>query len=181
MNALPKPTTLACFIESIPRPLEVYLTSSKFSAQPAASEESPRIFVINEPLFLGFVPEGAAEGLLELGWRTSPDRAIRAEIVFPLRERVRADEVIDHIALTERNSFCGNCHFGESPAYDSFLGDGALESDVNEPNPAYEVDLEWLRARAADCGETSERCQVLRAVFDHGTVLDSAAFPRRAR
>ena len=111
---------------------------------------------------------------------TSPDRAIRAEIVFPLREPVRADEVIDHIALTGRNSFCGNCHFGETPAYDRFLGDGALESDVNEPDPAYEVDLEWLRERAAACDETSARCEVLSAVFDHGPVLDSDAFRRRA-
>jgi hypothetical protein len=183
MNALPKPTSLACFVESLPRPLGVYLTESRFSAQPAASEESPRIFVINEPLFLAFVPEGPAEGLLEIGWRTSPDRAIRAEIVFPLMERVRADEVSDHIALTDRNSFCGNCHFGEAPACDTFLGERALESDVNVPNPDDAVDLEWLRARTAECDVSSaaERCELLGALFGHGEVVPSDAFDERAR
>jgi hypothetical protein len=180
LNALPKPTSLACFVESLPRPLEVYLTSSAFSAQPAVSDQSPRIFIIKEPLFLAFVPEGVAEGLLEIGWRTSPDRAIRTEIVFPAREPVTAEILSDHIALTEQNSFCGNCHFGEAPAHDAFLGDRALESDVNEPNPAYEVDLEWLRERALACEpSTSPRCELLEALFGHGEVRASRAFERR--
>jgi hypothetical protein len=182
MNALPKPTSLACFVESLPRPLRVYLTSSQFSAQPAAGEQSPRIFIIAEPLFLAFVPEGVAEGLLELGWRTSPDRAIRAEVVFPLASRVTADDVIDHIALTERNSFCGNCHFGEAPAYDEFLGERGLESDVNQPNPDDEVDLEWLRGQLSGCTPAaSPRCELLDALFSHGEVLHSQAFAGRDR
>ena len=181
LNALPKPTSLACFVESLPRPLDVYLTSSKFSAQPAVSEESPRIFIIEEPLFLAFVPEGVAEGLLEIGWRTSPDRAIRTEIVFPTRAAVTAELVNDHIALTDRNSFCGNCHFGEAPAYDAFLGDRALESDVNPPNPDYEVELDGLRERAQACDpEASPRCELLDALFGHGEVRPSRAFARGA-
>ena len=168
-------------LENLPRPLEVYLTSSKFSAQPAVSEESPRIFIIEEPLFLAFVPEGVAEGLLEIGWRTSPDRAIRTEIVFPTRAAVTAELVNDHIALTDRNSFCGNCHFGEAPAYDAFLGDRALESDVNPPNPDYEVELDGLRERAQACDPgASPRCELLDALFGHGEVRPSRAFARGA-
>ena len=91
---------------------------------------------------------------------------------------VRITPGIDHIALTDRNSFCGNCHIGEGPAYDDFLGDRALESNVNQPDPDAEVDLEWLRARTDECAarDPSERCTVLRALFDHGDVRRSSAF-----
>ena len=48
INALPKPLTLPCFLESLARPLEMSATFSVVSAQPAVGHRSPRVF-----LFLG--------------------------------------------------------------------------------------------------------------------------------
>lgn len=180
MNALPRPTTLSCFIESLSRPLEVYFTKSQLSAQPADGEESPRTFIVNGSLFMSSVPGGFAQQTLELGFRTTSERAIRAEVVFPLRAPVTAATLADHIALTERFTFCSNCHVREAKVTDDFLGERAFESDVIEPDPDNEVPLEQVRALASSCEslDTSERCVRLRALFDHGALRTTQAFPR---
>jgi hypothetical protein len=171
---------MACFVESLSRPLQVYFTRSRISAQPAGGEDSPRTFIVNDRLFLAFVPAGPAENLLELGHRTEQDRAVRAEIVFPLRGPVRADDIADHIALTDRNTFCGNCHAREAQTDDPFLGERAFESGVIAPNPADEVTLSAMRETAESCdpGATPERCELLEALFEHGELRASNAFAR---
>ncbi len=47
INALPKPLSLPCFLESLARPLEISASYGVFSAQPAKGIRSPRIFVIS--------------------------------------------------------------------------------------------------------------------------------------
>lgn len=180
LNALPRPTSMACFVESLTRPLQVYFTSSGLSAQPATDEDSPRTFIVNDRLFLAFVPDGPAQDLLEMGYRTAADRAIRAEIVFPLTRPVRAVDIADHIALTDRNTFCGNCHAQEAQTEDPFLQEQAFESSVIPPNPADEVALSAVRAAAERCdaAASAERCELLAALFGHGELRASDAFAR---
>src|SRR5688572_16123159 len=59
VNALPKPLSLACFVEALGRPLQLHATRSEISAQPAVGLRSPRIFLYFEPLIMTVVPAGA--------------------------------------------------------------------------------------------------------------------------
>lgn len=178
LNALPRPTSLACVLESLPRPLDVYFTSSRASAQPAGSELSPRTFIVSGDLFLSIVPDGTAQDLLELGYRTSPERAVRGEIVLPLRGELEPSVLAAQIEGTDRSTTCGTCHGRETRVHDVFLGDLAFESEVIAPSARREVPLDTMRAEAARCDPSleRERCANLSALFDHGEVRASRAW-----
>src|SRR4051812_3519066 len=74
LNALPQPVTAPCFIASLPRPLDVVGTNSVFSAQPASSNQSPRMFVFLPALVASVVPEGDGAGVIELSQWMTPTR-----------------------------------------------------------------------------------------------------------
>lgn len=174
MNALPKPTTLTCFIESLDRPLELYLTRSELSVQPANGVRSPRTFIVIGDLLMAIVPDGDFSSLLELGQLTAAGRSIKGEIEFPLTADVTASGITEHIRMGDI-SLCGGCHGGETRPRDSFFTDGAFESAVAVPISVYEVDLESLRQEASECDAAREpgRCEMLGALFDHGEVNPS--------
>lgn len=174
MNSLPKPTTLTCFVESLDRPLELYLTRSELSVQPANGVRSPRTFIVMGDLLMAIVPDGDFSSLLELGQLTTAGRSIKGEIEFPLTADVTASAITEHIRMGDI-SLCGGCHGGETRPRDSFFVDGAFESAVAVPISVYEVDLESLRqeARECDAGREPGRCEMLAALFDHGEVNPS--------
>lgn len=174
MNSLPKPTTLTCFIESLDRPLELYLTRSDLSVQPANGTRSPRTFIVIGELLLAIVPDGDFSSLLELGQLTTAGRSIKGEIEFPLTADVTASGITEHIRVGDV-SLCGGCHGGETRPRDSFFIDGAFESAVAVPISVYEVELSSLRreARECDAGLEPGRCEMLGALFDHGEVRPS--------
>jgi hypothetical protein len=173
MNTLPRPTTLACFLEALERPLQVFMTSSNQSLQPSPGPESPRIFVVNEPLVMSIVPVGSASVTLELGYRTQPRRSIKTEIVFPLTRDVTFDTFFDEV-LNGAVTRCSACHTSEVKVFDPALNIEVFESDIYEPfSPVYDVDVETVRAARAACDETvePERCAILGGLFDHGDVV----------
>jgi hypothetical protein len=178
MNALPRPTTLACFIESLSRPLDVFFTKSQLSAQPADGDANPRTFIVNGPLFMASVASGYAKNTLELGLRTSPDRTIRGEIVFPLTGSVTPSTMAEHIEAGGGSTVCGFCHAREARTSDPFLGELAFESDVFPPDLDFELTIEAVRALAETCDPlaTAERCERMSALFDHGALRRSRAF-----
>jgi hypothetical protein len=179
LNALPRPTTIACFLESLERPLEVYFTESKLSAQPALDERSPRTFIVREQLFVSLVLDGASRPstLLELGYLTGPGRSIKAEIAFPLLRDVTVATLENRVRLAD-GSICGGCHIFESRVDDAFFPDGAFESNTIKPLSSYEIGLESQRAQAEACDATLEplRCANLNALFAHGEVRPSGAW-----
>jgi hypothetical protein len=182
MNALPKPASLACFVRSLARPLEVYATSSEFSAQPAVGERSPRVFLFfGNALILSVAPEGLGRDMLELAYLTSASRSVKAEIPFPLQQDMTTDKIVEQLARGEQGSVCRLCHASEYPAGDAFYP-GALESDALRPIPAYDVSLEQLTAEriACDPEQEPERCDMLSALLDHGEVR-FRAFPASMR
>ena len=172
MNTLPRPTTLACFIEALSRPLQVYMTESDQSLQPSPGPESPRIFIVNEPLVMSIVPAGSAAVTLELGLRTQPRRSIKTEIVFPLTRDVTFDTFFDEV-LNGAVTRCSACHTSETKVFDPALNIEVFESDIYEPFSVYDVDLETVRTARAACDATAEpeRCALLGALFDHGDVV----------
>jgi hypothetical protein len=177
LDGLPKPTTVACLLQSLDRPLELYLTSSVFSAQPAPAERSPRTFVVLGPLLLSVVAEGEASTLVEVGYQSAPDRSIKAEIPFPLRAVPTPSALLDQVR-TGRVSMCGGCHTNEQRVADPFFAgsEGAFESDVIPPLYVFQVGVDVLRAEAEACDAQLEpdRCGMLSALFDHGEVRQSA-------
>lgn len=182
MNALPKPTSLTCFVESLDRPLELYMTRSVLSVQPANGTRSPRTFIVKGELLMAIVPDGSVSSLLELGQLTAASRSIKGEIEFPLTSDVTASGITEHIRVGDV-SLCGGCHGGETRPIDSFFIDGAFESAVAVPLSAYEVDLESLRGEASECDAEQEptRCAMLGALFDHGEVRPSPIWENPAR
>lgn len=174
MNSLPKPTTLECFLQSLARPLSVYLTSSSQSLQPSPGARSPRTFIVNEDLVMSIVFDGEAGETLEFGFRTTQDRSIKTEILFPLEEDVTLSGLFDRV-LTGSVTMCGRCHTGEIFTTHEAFPDGVYESAVIEPSSVYQVDLEALRAEEEACDPSveSNRCGMLDALFDFGEVRQS--------
>ena len=174
LNLLPRPTSVACFLQSLKRPLELYMTSSPGSLQPSPGARSPRTFIVNGPLIMTIVPDGRARDTLELGFRTSPDRSIKTEVPFPLTEEVSAATIFEHVQQGS-GTVCGGCHVGEIHTdYEAFPG-GVFESNIIIPNSVYEVDLEAFRAEEPICDPQVEsaRCGILTALFGYGEVLQS--------
>jgi hypothetical protein len=173
LNTLPKPTTLACFLEALERPLSIYMTLSDDSLQPSPGARSPRTFILRGDLELSIVFDGVARDTLEFGYHYEPGRTIKAEIVFPLTQDVSESTLFDRIQITPRTTQCGNCHVGE--LHEEYPGFplGVFASDVIEPFPAEEVTLESMQVEAASCDEASEpfRCGLLSALFEHGELV----------
>jgi hypothetical protein len=134
-------------------------------------------------LVLSVVPAGPSRDLLELGYRTSDARSIKAEIAFPLSRTLSAADLIGRIQ-TGRISMCAGCHIDERRVTDGiFTGtEGGFESGVIPPLFVHEVDLESYRAEAAGCDPSAEpdRCMMLDALFGHGEVRRTALWPSDA-
>jgi len=178
VNGLPKPVSLACFLEALERPLSLVVTQSFFSAQPAMGRRSPRIFLFMEGIIHSIVPEGSARNLLEMGEATSPGSSIKAELAFPITENITLATAFERLPFDDITT-CGVCHDGRVPV----LGiEGAFESEVLRPADRELVPLAELEDEARSCnGELEpERCAMLGALFQHGEVIP-AEFPRSVR
>ena len=103
LNALPKPTTAACFLESLARPLGAFATKSQVSAQPALSARSPRVFVKLGPLWVSVVIDGASSYLMEFGELVGgdPPQSVKGELLLPLTEAVAPSAPYDRVAEDE--------------------------------------------------------------------------------
>jgi hypothetical protein len=172
LNTLPKPVTLACFLQALDRPLTLYMTKSDDSLQPAPDEFSPRTFILNGDLEMSIVFGGSASNTLEFGYRPVQARSIKAEVAFPLTD-VSERSLFDRVQVTERTTKCGACHVGE--AHEDFPGFplGVFASDIIEPFDMEEVSIETMKAQAASCDVATDeyRCGLLSALFDQGEVV----------
>lgn len=178
VNGLPKPVSLACFLEALERPLRMVATRSFFSAQPAMGSRSPRIFLFMEGIIHSIVPEGSARNLLEMGEATSPGSSIKAELEFPIIENITLATAFERLPLNDITT-CGVCHDGRVPV----LGiEGAFESEVLRPVDRELVPLAELEGEARSCDRElePERCAMLHALFQHGDVIGTE-FPRSVR
>ncbi|HEY6080927.1 MAG TPA: hypothetical protein VIW29_19065, partial [Polyangiaceae bacterium] len=151
LNALPKPTTVACFVESLERPLTVFATSSTFSAQPAPSPRSPRVFVRLEGLWLSFVIAGDSSLLIEFGELLAgePLQSIKGELQLPLQDVVAPSAPYDRV-LQEGGTVCRVCHYDEQ-AVSSMPAVRAFSSIAFRPRPEGHVRLESLLLEGQLC------------------------------
>ncbi len=171
INALPKPTSLACFLESLDRPLSVAATYSNRSAQPSTGEENPRLFITRDSMILSVLPEGPGSDRLEFAVDVGDGLSVKAELAFPVEEEIEVSEPYVQI-LRNPGTSCGACHdleqhwetVNDVPVFASEALQYPAEDDVS---PAYVDAL----AQVCDTERTPERCEMLTAVFAHGSVV----------
>jgi hypothetical protein len=176
VNALPRPLTLPCFLESLARPLAAQPIVSVVSLQPSFGARNPRIFLFWDKLIVSVVPDGTGRSLLEMGQLVDVDRSLKAELGFPLTEPVEPGTPFARVSKGDGTS-CGFCHSGEVPAGD-VGGAPSFVSTAFAPTPRALQDLSLLRHERDVCDAAAEpdRCAFLRALFDHGEVR-AQAFP----
>lgn len=173
LNALPKPTSAACFVQSLDRPLTAYASNSTFSAQPALSTKSPRVFLKVNRLWISVVVDGAGSYLIEFSYLEPDDiRSIKGEVATPITEALVPSAPYDRVRYGSGTG-CGLCHYGEelSPSV-SFTQ--AFASTAFRPRPETRVNLDLLRREREACDWALEqhRCEMLSAVFDGGSVIE---------
>lgn len=167
VNALPRPVTLPCFVESLARPLELNATESLISAQPAVGRRSPRTFIFADPLIMSISFDGVGSHLLELGEvRPGGTRALKAEIEFPVTAELSRAAPFERILFLENLTSCGACHQDEELAPDVTFT-RAFVSRALRPLPRERVALDSLALELDGCdpGREPERCALLEAVF----------------
>jgi hypothetical protein len=177
LNALPKPTSVACFIESLDRPLSVIATNSVFSAQPALSTRSPRIFIRSTQLLLSVVIDGESSRLIEFGHLFDNDsRSIKGELELPIDAPVPPSSPYDRVALGN-GSMCGLCHLDERPL--DLPHGRAFASAAFRPRAESVVPLTGLLNEVESCDVAAEphRCEMLAAVFGGG-IVQAAELPQ---
>jgi hypothetical protein len=178
INALPKPLSLACFLETLARPLPIYASESLFSAQPAVGRRSPRMFLFAAPsLIMTITPDGEGSHLLEFGERRTDTTSLKGEISFPVTAALGPAAPYDHLIVQGRFTTCSGCHDNEEQDPGITFA-RAFISRAIRPAPAERVGLEELHREARECDELAEpeRCAMLIAVFGQGNVLN-AEFP----
>ena len=176
LNALPKPTSAACFVESLARPLTAYATNSPFSAQPAHSTRSPRIFLKLNRLWVSIVIDGESSYLLEFSYLLNEQRSIKGEVETPVNIPLAPSAPYDRVRFGSGTS-CGLCHYGEEPVPSITFAE-AFASIPFRPRPDTRVNLDNLAADARACDWLVEprRCEMLSALFDDGPIGEEA-FP----
>lgn len=173
IQALPDDADPSCFVRSLDRPLEVVATRSRVSAQPAAGRERPRLFLFFDDLVLSVVPEGVGADLVEFGERTPDGDSLKAEVQLPLRHDFAPADAYDRVLFEDWRTTCSFCHLGEREV-DRVDGVPRFASEVLRPATLTGVDLDELVQTREACDDDDATCDLLRALLDHGPVVDGA-------
>jgi hypothetical protein len=173
LNALPKPTSVACFVEALDRPLAANATNSFTSAQPALSSASPRVFLRFGSLWLSIVIDGDASDRIEFGALNDELRSIKAEVQGPFTDTIAPSAPYDRI-LYGSGTGCGLCHGGETQVTNITFAT-AFESTAFRPRPSTHVELATLSAAVDSCDWQAQpnRCEMLWALFGGGPVAET--------
>lgn len=174
LNALPKPTSVACFVESLARPLKIYASDSIFSAQPAFSTRSPRVFIKTGTLWSSVVMDGEASELIEFGYLIPGTmRSVKGEVHLPLEAPLAPTTPYQRVLFGESGTACGLCHTSEEPVAVPGVG-MAYSSTAFKPRDDTHVRISNLRLEAATCNWQREptRCELYSAIFGGGEVVE---------
>ncbi|WP_413558326.1 hypothetical protein [Bdellovibrio sp. HCB209] len=175
INVLPKPLSIPCLIENLPKPLKVYSFESTGSAQPSPDSNSPRIFIIIDKLIVSVIPKGIGRNFVEFSQVISSSESVKAEVQFPVVSELDVAAPYDSIRAAFGTS-CRDCHMGER-GVSGFAGD-AYASVILRPGPVGRQTASKMRLLSANCDDADDpaRCKMLRAVFVNGQAQDTS-FP----
>jgi hypothetical protein len=171
LDALPKPVTVACFLQTLDRPFHIDTSSGNFSLQPAFGENNPRIFVLSGPLVFSVVPKGEGSAVMEFGLRRDTGQSVRGEIAFPVVETLAPSAPYARID-NGGGTVCRPCHEAESrdPGIDfteAYASKPIPPAWENRVKPSY---LEWVYQHCDPVLEP-DRCAVFDAVFGPNDVV----------
>lgn len=177
LDALPRPTSLSCFVQALQRPLRMQAIVSVFSAQPADGARSPRFLIFFDPLIMTVAPANVGRDLLEMGVLQSDRRSsVKAEIAFPLLQAMSSAAPYEQArAIGMGGTRCAACHREEHAAAE--LAPGYVSLAYRPRFADREVPLDELAQQALECdpGAEPERCALLGALFSGPTLR--ASFP----
>lgn len=174
LNLLPKPTSVICVINALPRPFLINATSNKFSGQPAASYQSPRIFIKLGKLIISVVPAGETSYSMELAETYKDLMSIKGDLKFPLTESISPESPFKNIYDKGQYSCAKLCH-AKVVDVEKFNSEiVSYASTIIFPRRVNEVafiDLQLIRDEC-DNEEIKEKkiCRFYKALFDNGEV-----------
>ncbi len=168
INALPKPTSLPCFLESLDRPLGIAATDSESSAQPAEGSENARLFISEAPLIMSVLPDGPGSDKLEFAVDVGDGLSIKAELEFPIEAEIPYTQPYDEVRR-ETGTICGACHLREQ-VWETVDDVPIFVSEALQHPPENDISPGFVKALAGACDPevTPQRCEMLTAVFSHG-------------
>lgn len=178
INALPKPTSLGCVLESLDRPLRIDATRGTISAQPARGERSPRVFLFTgRTMTMSITLEGPGSDLLELAQDFGEFRSLKAELEFPVETVLDEGAPYRQVMFNEDVTGCAFCHAAEE-RYGEITHSKAFISEALRPVERERVPLERLQLEYELCDPTAEhhRCELLDGLFKWGPT-EQASFP----
>lgn len=170
IDALPKPTSIACLLESLDRPLAITATQSERSAQPAVGAESPRVFITWGAFTMSVVVDGLGAERLEFATDVGAGLSVKGELLFPIEGPLEPSEPYSVISR-EPGTSCGACHDLEQP-WDTVDGVAVFASEALQYPDEDHVSTGYVSALASSCDieATPQRCEMLTAIFAHGDV-----------
>ena len=177
INSLPKPTSLPCFLDSLAKPVKVYLTASSLSVQPAFGPKNPRIFIMNSSLIMSISTSGSASETLEFAEFYSSKSSYKGELKFPVESELTYSAPFLKIERGEDGTGCRGCHFQETKGM--IDGEVAYRSMALRPEPSHEISITWFARELMTCDlidDFSHRCNIIRALFDE-VIPSQATFP----
>ncbi|MBS1962196.1 MAG: hypothetical protein JST04_08270 [Bdellovibrionales bacterium] len=165
VNALPKPTSLGCFLDALEKPLKITATSNQLNGQPAAGARSPRMFIINLGLILSVVPDGVGADRLEMSESAPYAQSTKAEIKFPVLTAISNSFPYASV-LYGAGTTCKSCHANETALPNDATHSNAYASDKKYPDPTYAVSIASILVSEQNCNPSLEptRCRILSAV-----------------
>jgi hypothetical protein len=173
INALPKPLSLPCFLESLARPLQLQASISLFSAQPSKGQRTPRIFLFRDPLVMSIVPDGDGSELLEFGEQRPNLRSLKAEIAFPVSAPLEPSAPYQDLMFNPQLTTCGGCHASEQQESE-LPGARTFVSVALRPRQVDRVSALSLGHELEICDRAQEplRCAMLDALLGWGQVTE---------
>lgn len=174
INSLPKPTSLACLLTGLPRPLALNATRSILSAQPAVGERSPRVFVLYDKLILSVALDGMGKHLLEFGELRPEARTLKAEVAFPVTEELSYADPFERVMFQEGQTSCAFCHASESRDETIDFTEAFTSVAYRPTEQQAQVSVAQLAAQLDQCDPSAEpeRCAMLTSLFARGMPVD---------
>jgi hypothetical protein len=178
INTLPKPVSIPCVLDTLPRPFGFNATDSDLSVQPGKGMESPRIFVVIDFLIITFTLDPDIAPALEFSQLLADDRSVKGEIAFPVTtDLAPAAPYLKIVREGNVGTRCAGCHFGEQPAGSGYP-ENVFSSRALRPFDRQDVSLEVVKALKNACsGQINDRCDMLNAIFN-GVDPMPYAFPK---
>ena len=170
INSLPKPVTVACFVESLDAPLKVYASNSVASLQRSSGPQDPRWFIFSLPLIMSVTSDGSGANLIEMGvLKPGNRRTVLGELRMPIQTEIKYALPYERI-LEDVGTSCGFfCHQNEE-LDPSIPFAKAFVSKAIRASADSEITLDSLRGVLSRCKSPSEspRCELLTAVLKTG-------------